>query len=46
MIAKGVVLWTHEGVLVGDGDERGNVERLLHGSMVLHELLDLLSLER
>ena len=46
MIAQRIVLCTQESVLAGDGNEGGYVERFLHSAVVLHELLNLLALER
>ena len=46
MITQGIVLCTHKSVLAGDGNEGSYVERFLHGAVVLHELFNLLALER
>lgn len=46
MITQSIVLCTQEGVLAGDGNEGSYVERFLHSAVVLHELFNLLALER
>ena len=46
VIAQGIVLCTQESVLAGDGNEGSYVQRFLHSAVVLHELFNLLALER
>ena len=46
VITQSIVLCTQEGVLAGDGNEGSYVERFLHSTVVLHELFNLLALER
>ena len=46
MITQSIVLCTQESVLAGNGNKGSYVERFLHGAVILHELFNLLALER